>query len=168
MYYTDGTGKYTEADGTTLLPIGANPIFKTEYHKVSHTIDFDNPLTYNGYTTGGNDLYVGKGSDSTVLFLRPGDIVPANPGYDADADAGTADNNQKSLREFLTEKGYLNLDNTVRGAEDVISGTEKYIGKDERIVIFEVGQTDSGHPGFDRQDNIFILSSDVFAKDAPD
>ena len=166
VYYTNGSGQYTEADETTLLPSGANPIFNPEYHKVSHTIDFDNPVTYNGYTDSNNDIYVGNGSGSTVLFLRPGDLVPADPGYDADDDAGTADNNQKSLREFLTEKGYLNADNTVRGADEAHLGN--HIGKDERIVIFEVGQTDLSHPGFDRQDNIFILSSDVFAKDAPD
>ncbi len=165
VYYTNSSGQYTEADETTLLPSGTNPIFNPEYHKVSHTIDFNNPVTYNGYTNSNNDIYVGNGLGSKVLFLRPGDTVPADPGYDADDDAGTADNNQKSLREFLTEQGYLKSDNTVRGADEAHLG--KHIGKDERIVIFEVGQTDLSHPGFDRQDNIFILSSDVFAQDAP-
>ena len=172
VYYTDGSGNYTTKNGDP-LPSGTDPIFKDDaaygdvYHRVSHTIDFTNPLTYNGYETGGNDVFVGNGSQSTVLFLRPGDLVPANPGYDADADAGTTDNNQESLRDFLDAQGYLNSDYTVRGAGDPISGTDKYLGKDERIVIFEVGQTESDKPGFDRQDNIFILSSDVFANGAP-
>ena len=156
-YYQDEDGNYTLADKTTPLPKGTDPIFREELHRVTHTVDFDNPVTYNGYTDDNNDVYVGYGSDSTVLFLRPGDIVPENPGYDPDDNSDTSEDSQKSLREFLEEKGYMDA-----STNEVIK-----INQNERIVIFEVGQTDSSHPGFDRQDNIFILSSDVFAKDAP-
>ncbi len=162
VYYNDGTN-YTDGNGN-VLPSGSDPIFKDNsalgdgsvIHRVSHTIDFEDPVTYNGYSDGNNDFYVGNGPASRVLFLRPGDIVPADPGYDPD-DNMTTDNDQKSLREFLEVKGYME------------TGTNKVknIDTNERIVIFEVGQTDTTHPGFDRQDNIFILSSDAFAKDAP-
>ncbi|MEL6439452.1 MAG: type II secretion system protein [Cyanobacteria bacterium J06621_8] len=178
VYYNDGSGNniYTDENGVP-LPSNANPIFQGEannptggdvYHRVSHTIDFEDPTTYNGYSNNNSDVFVGNGSASQVLFLRPGDTVPDNPGYDADADAATTNNNQQSLREFLAAKGYLNADNTVRSIEDHKISPGNFIKTDERIVIFEVGQTDPAHPGFDRQDNIFILTNDIFAKDAPD
>ena len=98
---------------------------------------------------------VGNSSDSRVLFLRDGDTIPDNSGYDPD-NATNTDNDQESLREFLVREGY---------ADEF--GVVQNINTNERIVIFEVGQTDTTHPGFDRQDNIFILTSDVFARNAP-
>ena len=163
VYYQDSQGRYTDGQGN-VLPSGSEPIFKDNptlgdgsiIHRVSHTIDFTDPTTYNGYTDGNNDIYVGNGSGSRILFLRDRDTIPNNPGYDPDDNSSTNNNSQISLRQFLQDKGYA--DNL---------GVVQNINKNERIVIFEVGQTDTNHPGFDRQDNIFILSSDVFAKDAP-
>ncbi|NJO97022.1 MAG: hypothetical protein HC764_14200 [Pleurocapsa sp. CRU_1_2] len=41
----------------------------------------------------------------------------------------------------------------------------KVLGKDQRIIAFEIGDHDNaGEPGFDLQDNIFIVTSGVFEK----
>ncbi len=44
----------------------------------------------------------------------------------------------------------------------------KTLGDDQRIIGFEMGdRTDSTRPGFDLQDNIFIVTSNVFKKKFP-
>ena len=64
VYYQDTNGKYTDGDGN-ILAAGADPIFKNNpalgdgsvIHSVSHTIDFTDPTTYNGYTDNNDDIY---------------------------------------------------------------------------------------------------------------
>ena len=157
IYYQDSKGNYTLADGTTPLPTGQNPIAKADIHRVSHTVDFDDPATYNGYEA--DNMNVG---DGTVVFLRRGTTIPGNAGYDPD-DNSTTNNNQESLGEFLYSKGYAD----VAGDDYVVNDK---LDVNERIVAFEVGQesTATDQPGFDLQDNIFILTSDVFSKNKSD
>lgn len=63
-------------------------------------------------------------------------------------------NDQTELDAYLSTSG--------------LSATEKakyrVLGEDQRIVGFEMGQTDTTHPGFDLQDNIFIVTSSKFAE----
>ena len=52
-----------------------------------------------------------------------------------------------------------------------LSASEKakfrVLGEDQRIVGFEMGQTDNAHPGFDLQDNIFLVTSSKFKEKFP-
>ena len=158
VYQKDDSGNY-------ILDSDGKPQLKSDVHVVKHTVDFDDPATYNGYVT--DNIQVG---DGTVVFLRKGSIIPGNVGYSPN---GNDTNKQRSLGEFLYDP-----DPTVTGEPTYANnigdrdgdGKDDYeiinIGKDERIVAFEVGQesTATDHPGFDLQDNIFILTSDVFSK----
>ena len=160
------------ASGDYVLQAG-KPKLLAEVHRVKHTIDFDNPATYNGYVTDkvkvtNADTNV---ADGTVVFLRNGSIIPNNDGYDPDNNASnnaTSTGDQKSLGDFLAEIVDSNDDpiyvEQVDGQYQI-----KGLNDSERIVAFEVGQehTATDQPGFDLQDNIFILSSDVFSEKVP-
>ena len=132
-------------------------------HTVSHTIKFvdesdsttaNNWHTFNGDPkTGSRDEPDVKG-DGTVLILKNGSTISDSLiGYDYDDDS-TGD--QDSLGQFLLDNGYA----TLSGGTYTVAN----LNDNERIMAVEVGQDDSSHPGFDVQDSVFILSSDVFAK----
>lgn len=140
-------------------------------HKISHTIDFNNPTTFNGRLKDDNhdaptqDVIDVKG-DKSVIILKPNSIIPDsapyNNGYDANNDGDTDDSgDQKSLGEFLATEVSPPL------AIQQVDGSYKIIGlnKDQRIVAVEIGQTDTSLPGFDMQDNLFVLTSKKFEDD---
>ena len=107
---------------------------------------------------------------TSIDFTSNNAPAPLYPGYDPDGE-GLAPYRQ-SLGEFLADsnnfpdgKTYATLNNdgsyTITGLED-----------NQRLVAFEIGQDDNGltndnkqHPGFDLQDNIILMSHDVFKDD---
>ena len=135
-------------------------------HTVKHTVDFDDPTTFNGYKKGdaSQDNKFVMGSDQRVVFLKNDTVLSEyflTRGYDPD-DNSTNNNSttadQKSLGEFLKDEGYAT------GSADsgyTITGLEN----NERIVAFEIGWQDSTQPGFDLQDNVFLMRSQLFAKE---
>ena len=128
-------------------------------HTVSHTIEFsgnDYWLTFNGDPeTGINEQTNVKGDGTTLMLKRGSTLASTLDGYDFDDD-GTE--NQDSLGKFLEEKGYADA---INGGGYIINDK---LGTDERIMAVEVGHTDTSQPGFDIQDSVFILSSDIFAQ----
>jgi type II secretory pathway pseudopilin PulG len=158
----------------------------TEYYKTFNgntTGGYDNP----NVTTDGrvqvfkNGSTIEKNAPISSLANAP---ARGYPGYDFDND-GTAD--RMSLGRFLYNKGYAKLTNPSEISEidpnnpndykDPSSGyTIKDLEPNERIIAFEVGHTDNGtgttdtdgdgepSPGFDLQDNIFIMTHNAFAE----
>jgi len=147
----------------------------TYENKVWHTIEFPEggddaaeiarkEATYNGAEADNADV---KG-DGTVYMFKADSTIPDVGGYDAN-DNGiieTAAGDQPSLREFLRDPNQDgdNSDAYVNADGSIISGKLK---DNQRIVVFEIGQTVPGtdadpNPGFDLQDNMFIMTSDAF------
>ena len=127
--------------------------------------------------------------------LEPGVLIDINSttapaplygGYDYDGD-GNAD--RMSLGRFLYDNGYaepiaaansseyndfldtanINSTNYDPNADPpsgyVITSDTNVLGENERIIAFEVGHTDTTQPGFDLQDNVFIMNHDAFDND---
>jgi type II secretory pathway pseudopilin PulG len=195
------------------LTITSNPLNATgcdsSSASVSHTINFGNPKTFNGYcdasrgsgscpTDASNPTRVNGAigiTNETVQFFKQGSSVPQY---------GTNALGQETLGKFLYNKGWAIIDsanNTTTGtlaeilnnrdtkfkipsSVDDINAYKNYIdslasltaeqktaekarlkllGEDQRIIGFEIGvHADTTKPGFDLQDNIFIVTSDVF------
>jgi hypothetical protein len=127
-------------------------------------------------TRNDNSNYGGYDADSDGVF-EPGDgdqpslgrylydqgmaiINPSNTTLD-DSNTTVDERLNNPLTKFL-----IPTDNQL--AESSLTVTQKSAFKllrnDQRIIAFEVGQTDPNHPGFDLQDNIFVVTSDVFNK----
>ena len=184
--------RYDSANSTDELDADGNPIptdgteVLSQYDvKVSHTINFEDPITFNG-DRDSNDLYNVAQVDSTnpgIQFLKRGSDVPQYGGFDENNDGDLGDaNDQPSLGKFLYDQKRAVLKNpgddpNLPGTQFVIPETSsdptiKLLGNDQRIVAFEVGQTattlnGNNNPGFDLQDNIFIITSDIFKKKFP-
>ena len=130
---TNGTEDFSEYDVT-----------------VSHTIDFNDPTTFNGGETNQPDVT----GDGYVMIYRKGSTINTfNGGYEQ----GLAD--QDSIGEFLYSKGYAKKisDTSYRLFNDSdtlnIPGEPGYdsniptsilLENNERIISVEVGQTDNG------------------------
>ena len=138
---------------------------------VPHTIEFmkdpsdpdynaDAWKTFNGDNTSGTHNDPDVKGDGTVMVYKNDSVIPAGffDGYDYDGD-GTPD--QDSLGKFLLDKGYARYTN---GSDATGGYTIEGLENNERIIAFEVGQTDQAHPGFDVQDAIFIMSNYEFAE----
>lgn len=162
--------------GNEVLVDGTEKIHTYE-QKVWHTLEFpqegDNNsvmsqkrATFNGNETENADV---KG-DGTVYVFRNDSVVPPNDGgYDV---AGNntyepGDGDQPSLRDFLRDP---NQDGNNNDAYVNPDGTfiEGKLKPEQRLVAFEIGQTEPGtnenpNPGFDLQDNLFIITSDAFS-----
>lgn len=182
----------------------------TYTNKISHTIDFGNPITFNGDQDGGtyNEPKV-KTPDEAVQFFKKGYVIPTQyGGYDPDPSIVGEPGEQPSLGKFLYKKGLAipvnaaDISNpttlndpttafkipTASELESFLASTAalsltsaerskfKLLGDDQRIIAIEVGQIYSDkkndgsaipggkNPGFDLQDNIFVVTSDVFKK----
>ncbi len=155
---SNGNPGTTGDESENLSDYGYNVSYTMKFMKDTSHADYNanDWYTFNGDPeTGTRDVPDVKGDGSLMVYKNNSTIDTATlSGYDFDDD-GTAD--QESLGAFLEGKGYA-TDNgdgtyTVKGLEN-----------NERIIAVEVGQTDPTHPGFDAQDSVFILSSDVFAK----
>jgi Tfp pilus assembly protein PilW len=190
---------------------------------ISHTIDFEDPRTFNGdHETNilQNSSNVKEkdniSAHERVHFFKQGFDIPTEyKGYDANKNGvyEEADGDQRSLGRFLYEKGlatpngdpelstttfklptrddlktylesstletYLEALSTSKNLtgdqkqkfKDDFKNKFKVLGNDQRIIAFEVGQTSAkledgttNNPGFDLQDNIFVVTSDVFKK----
>ena len=160
---------------------------------ISHTIDFGDPTTFNGDhktdATQNNSLV---GSGNVVQFFKKGFNIPNYGGYDAGEDGyDPSKGDQKSLGQFLYDKGLAipvgggdpNLIATTfklpdsselatylasSGLTDAEKAKFKTLGDDQRIIGFEMGtHADTTQPGFDLQDNIFVVTSNVFKKKFP-
>ena len=157
------------AEGTEPLSDYADATQFPEYHSVPHTMNFNKADTdywhsFNGNDSSGHDEPDVKG-DGTILILKegstlkPSDYPYLNLGYDFNGD-GTEE--QKSLGKFLFDEGYAVYDN----GSDATGGYKiTNLNPDERIMAVEVGHTDTNQPGFDVQDSIVLLSSDIFAQE---
>ncbi len=158
------------------------------YETSDFTIDFTDPTTYNGGTGDNPDPGVDHvriyKQGSFIEYIKDGQEITLG-GYDDDD--STADG-EFSLGEFLAYKGYAVLDGTkyrlVTDGDDLSSNpfydpddypdaSQKLFKLEDkdRIVAVEIGQVETGpmfedgvtyNPGFDLQDNVFILSIDKF------
>ena len=198
-----------EIDPTKLLTITSTPVAPPSVNasdcnsiatSVTHTINFNDPITFNGdcdselgdCSSYNNITRVKGNTDETVQFFKKGYTIPGYGGYVGNP-IDTSDD-QPSLGKFLYNKGLAipidggdpnNLATTFKIPNDLaelktyldasgLSPDEKQkfkvLGDDQRILGFEIGQTsttlDSGetNPGFDLQDNIFVVTSDIFKK----
>ena len=173
----------TDGDG----PVEAKDIVYTK-----HTIDFNNPYTFNGNgklsdgtdydsvdvrtedTNGDEVIDSNDEPNPQVKVLKQGSEVPNVGGFDANGDGV---NDQPSLGEFLAQKGYAYLDpndnkykmyDPEKYNEDNTNLNKKLLGNDQRIIAFEIGQDyqvdNPNNNGFDLQDNIFVVTSDAFEK----
>ena len=146
-------------------------------HTVKHTVDFDDPTTFNGNLitstdsdgnhTYRNDKYVKyqednpSVTDKRVIFLKNDTVLSENfltRGYDPD-DNDANGNEQISLGEFLL--GQPEVFARKEGENYIIQN----LASDERIVAFEIGWEDPSQPGFDLQDNVFLMKSNLLAKE---
>ena len=132
-------------------------------HTVPYTVKFsgtDYWHTFNGDPKSGTHDNIDVKNDGTILMLKRGSILASTlDGYDYNDD-GISE--QASLGEFLKQEGFADFANGTDASEGYeINNT---LGKDERIMAVEVGHTDRTQPGFDVQDSVFILSSDIFAQ----
>ena len=203
-----------EIDSSKPLNITSTPLNATDCTSssipISHTIDFGNPITFNGdceidsNTPGSscssleNKTQVKGNSNEAVQFFKKGYAIPLYGGYDANSNGVLDPGDQPSLGKFLYDKGLAILKDPTKSYTDAIlndSTTEfiiptaeelasrtnltkaiEILGDDQRIIGFEVGQeypdknndesaiADNKNPGFDLQDNIFIVTSGVFKK----
>ena len=171
----DENGSDVDADNRVAAN-GAEKIHTYE-EKVWHTIEFpkagdsdteieEKRATYNGNSDDNPDV---KG-DGTVYIFKEGSEVPDVGGYDVDNDGIYEPNagDQPSLRDFLKDPNQDGNDNDAYVDDDgyIIEGKLK---PNQRIVTFEIGQNskflDDGttpNPGYDFQDNMFIMTSDAF------
>ena len=129
------------------------------------------PTTFNGDNESGTYNNPNIPGVDHVKVYKNDSVIEYLPGYDDDPDPGTPSGEQ-SLADFLVEKGYAELS----------SGEYKIINleENERIIAVEIGQLQEDgtslitlpdgdpNPGFDLQDNVFILSTDKFKQKFPD
>ena len=168
--YVDSQGNAidpdTDDESTREATDGSEELHTYE-HKVWHTIDFSDPNTFNGSDStlgtppdvsrdaASNSPAEGQTGAGDVRIFKNGDIIGSSAdyqGYDAD---NTGDRDQNSLEAFLQSKGYVDDSGQVT------------LEPNQRIIAFEIGQDAEGtdaspNPGFDLQDNIFIMTSDAF------
>lgn len=146
---------------------------------ISHLIDFNDPRTFNGdpstcssYPCDGTpdgNVYGGGTTDlnAAVKVLKEGSVVPNYGGYDANNNKDLSDTgDQVSLGEFLHQQSPSLADKDISDPNNPIYTINSNLKPDERIIGFEIGHTTNPttNPGFDLQDNIFIVKSDAFAK----
>ena len=125
--------------------------------------------TFNGDEVGDNNpsddpIWVSDDNgNQTIVMLKNGSRIPANlTGFDVDGDSSTSSAaDQDSLGEFLATNNYATLVGTGSTAYYEVQNLES----DERIMAVEVGHNATGVPGFDVQDSVILLSSDVFAQE---
>ena len=157
---------------------------------ITHPIDFDDPTTFNGDHENGtkNVPLVGRGD--VVQFFKKGSTVPNYGGYNADGGSyDPSQGDQLSLGQFLYSKGLaipvsggnpndtgttfelpqddIDLANylATTSLTDAEKAKFKVLGNDQRIIAFEMGNhADTSQPGFDLQDNIFVVTSNAFKK----
>lgn len=171
---------------------------------VAHTIDFGDPITFNGDNEDNpdyNDPLVNGTTDQTVQFFKKNYNIPDIGGYYGNPDITTDD--QPSLGKFLYNQGIAipigggdpndpatrfripkdqaEMDAYLNASSLSAADKKKFtvLGDDERIIAFEVGQkypdknndgsaiAGDKNTGFDLQDNIFIVKSDIFKKKFP-
>ena len=110
-----------------------------------------------------------KPVDSLTSINTTSNVAPAPlyPGYDPDGD-GPAGYRQ-SLGEFLADSSNFPNGETYATLNNDGSYTIINLDDNQRLVAFEIGQDDNGFtndneqaPGFDLQDNIVLMSHDVF------
>jgi len=159
------------ADGTEALADYADASLFPNFSSVPFTMNFTGPnywKSFNGNEPGDNDpsddpIWVtDDNGNETILMLKEGSIIPGNvTGYDFNNDTVE---DQDSLGKFLATapNNYavpVNPSDLSQGYR--VTGLEP----DERIMAVEVGHNASGVPGFDVQDSVIILASDLFAQD---
>ena len=184
-------------DFDTWTPKDSNLDGIYDYETSDFTIDFDDPTTFNGTDDDNPDPGVDhvriykKGS--VIEYIKDGTEIPLD-GYDDyyDSNDSSTDDGEYSLGEFLAFKGYavkvgddyrlVNDDdnlatNPMYGENSLAHPTLIKLEDTERIVAVEIGQVDAGpvlggtttyNPGFDLQDNVFILSIDKFDSNPDD
>ena len=180
-----------EGDGSLWSPIDSNDDDVPDYETSDFTIDFTDTSTYNGVEgtdnpdPGVDHVRIYK-KGSIIEYIKDGTEITLG-GYDDD---DSTDDGELSLGEFLAFKGYAvkdgtkyrlvtesdltdGDDNPVYDPDDNPDASEKLFKLEdkERIVAIEIGQVETGpmfedgttyNPGFDLQDNVFILSIDKF------
>ena len=142
-------------------------------HTVKHVVDFDDPTTFNGYEKD-NDSRDNKfviDGDKRVIFLKEGTILNESyltRGYDPDDDSSnnaSTDADQRSLGEFLADPDPTKTGEPTYAIKQGDNYIIKNLNENERIVAFEIGWDDVNQPGFDLQDNVFLMRTDLFAKE---
>ena len=120
--------------------------------------------SFNGNDANGYDNPDVKG-DGSVLVLKNGSQLTGNLNrsgynYNSQVDGSSV---QQSLGEFLVSKGYAVYDSSLDGGNGgyTIDGLDS----SQRILSFELGQTDTSQAGFDVNDAVFIMNNDQFEKE---
>ena len=161
-------------DGSTWTPIPGvvSSDFTIDFSRDNGTdIIKGDPTTFNGDNESGtyNNPNI-PGVDHVKVYKNNSEITYI-AGYDDDPDDGI--DGEQSLANFLVDKGY---------AEEYSPGQFRIINleENERIIAVEIGQVQEDgtslitlpdgdpNPGFDLQDNVFILSTDKFKQKFPD
>ncbi|MEM9272314.1 MAG: hypothetical protein AAGA80_05035 [Cyanobacteria bacterium P01_F01_bin.143] len=188
----DITSTHTKAgDNTPWTPKDEDGDSEPDFETSDFTIDFTDPRTFNGNDKDDPNYDESDipGVDYVKIYKK-GSTLATYDGYDDDdSDANYA---ESSLGEFLASKGYAVLDGggyrLVNDSDNLT--TNPYVPTDpnvqvhptliklddnDRIIAVEIGQALVGdtfsnttpplpNPGFDLQDSVFILSTDVFAE----
>ena len=147
---------------------------------------FNIPTDYKGYDANKNGVYEEADGDQRSLgrFLyEKGLAIPdGNPDLSTTTFKLPTPDNLKTYLESSSLETYLEALSTSKNLtgnqkqkfKDDFKNQFKVLGNDQRIIAFEVGQkypdknndgsaiTDGKNPGFDLQDNIFVVTSDVF------
>jgi type II secretory pathway pseudopilin PulG len=129
-----------------------NPL--TSKNPITVDIQINNDGSYTHSVTAGNS--------NKVLIFRNGDFVPNEVAYDG----------QETLKAFLEKKGFefIPVDTNGDGTPD------KYkivMNSNQLLVAFEIGQDNptlpngEPNPGFDHQDNLVLVTSDVLSQYSP-
>lgn len=160
--YVDSAGNPLDPntdDGTFRVAANGTEEIHTYEHKIWHTIDFSDHDTFNGSNSNvGTDVTQSnsnpRGND-TVRIFKNGDRIDSSADYDGYDMENDGTSEQTSLEAFLRSKGYVD------------SNGEVALQPNQRIIAFEIGQDVAGTnanpiPGFDLQDNIFLMTSDAF------
>ena len=129
---------------------------------------------YGGYDVDNNNTYEPSRGDQRSLgqFLYDkGLAIPVNASDDPDDITTTFRLPTSSELESYLTSSNLESQLTSKGLTDPqkqeFKDKFKTLGDDQRIIGFEMGQTDTTQPGFDLQDNIFVVTSKVFEKKFP-
>ena len=142
--------------------------------------------SYGGYDVGAAGYDPSEGDQQSLgqFLYDKGLAIPVSASDDPDDIATTfrlpTSNELKTylessaLETYLSNK-YSNLSdpekatfsNDEEAFKTAFKDKFKTLGDDQRIIGFEMGQTDTAHPGFDLQDNIFVVTSNVFKKEFP-
>lgn len=155
-YACNAQTNWTVNTEVTILDSGGNAI--------ASTTDNPNPLVFNS-SSGSKTLELDTNAGETIKIAS----VPTNP---SGASCNNEDNRIESTNttqvqalskgnSVPTTAGFQTQQSASQALSPYISGEKINIKDNEIIYLFEIGQTDTGLTGFDLQDNIVLVTTEV-------